>query len=189
MSVFFSADYHFGHTNIIRFCNRPFKNVHYMNELLINNWNKVVPVDGTTYHIGDFAFGAPGWIKQVIERLNGDIIFIRGSHDKGIMKLYGNLPYMKEVNINGQLIMLSHYAMRTWPKSHYNTWHLFGHSHNKLHGQGKSFDVGVDTWHLKTHTPFSPYSFDEVKTIMDLRPDNFNCVGKKHGRMNETKET
>jgi len=66
---------------------------------------------------------------------------------------------------------------------------ITGNSHNKLYGQGKSFDVGVDTCHLKTHTPFSPYSFDEVKTIMDSRSDNFNCVGKKYGRMDETKET
>jgi calcineurin-like phosphoesterase family protein len=63
--------------------------------------------------------------------------------------------------------------MRTWEKSHYNSWHLFGHSHGKLPSFGKSFDIGVDT------NDFYPYSFDEVKKIMDKLPDNFNLVRNK----------
>ena len=40
--TFFTSDTHFGHANIIRLCNRPFQNVEEMNEVLIENWNKVV---------------------------------------------------------------------------------------------------------------------------------------------------
>ena len=39
--VFFTSDTHFNHTNIIRFCSRPFKDVEHMNETLIANWNRV----------------------------------------------------------------------------------------------------------------------------------------------------
>ncbi len=38
--VFFTSDTHFNHTNIIRFCSRPFKDVEHMNETLIANWNR-----------------------------------------------------------------------------------------------------------------------------------------------------
>lgn len=40
--VFFTSDTHFNHANIIRFCNRPFKDVSHMNEAIISNWNRVV---------------------------------------------------------------------------------------------------------------------------------------------------
>lgn len=54
--VFFTSDTHFGHSNIIKYCNRPFKDKDEMNETLISNWNKVVPEDGIVIHCGDFAF-------------------------------------------------------------------------------------------------------------------------------------
>ena len=43
--VFFTSDTHFYHGNIIRFCNRPFKDVEMMNETIISNWNNTVSQD------------------------------------------------------------------------------------------------------------------------------------------------
>ena len=31
-----------------------------------------------------------------------------------------------------QLVVLCHYAMRVWDRSHYGSWHLYGHSHGNL---------------------------------------------------------
>ena len=182
---YFTSDSHFNHAGIIEYTNRPFLNVWAMNEYLIDCWNKVVPRGGFVYHLGDFAWGkGKGYgtvgVERIIERLNGQIILIQGSHDKPALKLshkFTKVSALEEVSINGQLIVLCHYAMRTWRASHYNSWHLYGHSHGKLAGIGKSFDCGVDTCHLESHIPFSPYTFQEVKEIMDKKPDNFNFVG------------
>ena len=38
MSVFFTADTHFGHSNVIKYDKRPFTDVAEMNEILIKNW-------------------------------------------------------------------------------------------------------------------------------------------------------
>ena len=64
--IFFTADQHFYHENIIKYCNRPFKNVEEMNEELIKRWNKTIRLVDHVYVIGDFVFG--GAEKQV-ERL------------------------------------------------------------------------------------------------------------------------
>ena len=67
-------------------------------------------------------------------------------------------------------ITLCHYAMRVWNKSHFDAWHLYGHSHACLGSVGKSLDVGVD------NHDFFPWSFDEVKDYMVAQPHNFNWV-------------
>ena len=43
--LFFTSDTHFNHTNILQYCNRPFKTVDQMNETIITNWNNVVEPD------------------------------------------------------------------------------------------------------------------------------------------------
>lgn len=55
--TFFTSDTHFGHANIINLCNRPFKDVNHMNNMLVENWNSVVSDDDTVFHLGDFALG------------------------------------------------------------------------------------------------------------------------------------
>lgn len=81
-NTFFTSDTHFGHANIIRLCNRPFKDVEEMNEKLVENWNRVVPEDGTVFHLGDFAFGGSALWNSIIPRLNGQIYLIIGNHDR-----------------------------------------------------------------------------------------------------------
>src|SRR5574344_1354629 len=55
--TFFTSDTHFNHANIIRFCNRPFKDVNQMNEVLIENWNRVISQGETVFHLGVLCFG------------------------------------------------------------------------------------------------------------------------------------
>jgi len=79
MKIFFTSDCHFDHANIIKFCDRPFKNVTHMNEEMIKRWNSVVTSDDLVYHIGDFAWKNQG--KKFEDRLNGTIVHIKGNHD------------------------------------------------------------------------------------------------------------
>ena len=55
--VFFTSDTHFGHENILKFCNRPFSSIEDHDLALINNWNSVIGNDDTVFHLGDFCFG------------------------------------------------------------------------------------------------------------------------------------
>lgn len=162
--IYFTSDTHFGHTNILKYSNRPFKTIEEMDGKLIYNWNQVIKPEDTIYHLGDFAFRTP---KEYLNRLNGTVIRIKGSHDPDIKS-----PYIIELETglldeygNKRLIVLCHYSLRSWPKSHYASWHLFGHHHGKLEPYGLSFDVGVDC------TNYFPLSLDEVaKKMQTLSP-------------------
>jgi calcineurin-like phosphoesterase family protein len=139
-----------------------------MNEKIISNWNERIQHTDTVYHLGDFCFGDP---KKYYQRLKGHILFIPGSHDKNLNSSRVDiLPSLYVLNLKEHEITLCHYAMRSWSKSHYGTYHLFGHHHGRLEPYGLSFDVGVDT------NNFYPYSLDEVaqkmktlKPIVDYR--------------------
>jgi len=164
--IFFTSDHHFNHKNVIKYCDRPFSDVTEMNEAMIANWNGVVRPTDSVYHLGDFCFGDAG---KILDRLNGKIHMVVGSHDKQIWDYKSRFAEIGRI-LEFEEFTLCHYAMRVWPRSHYNTCHLFGHSHGHLEGQGKSFDIGVDSWE------FTPVSLERVREEMAKRPDNFNLV-------------
>ena len=172
--IFFTADTHFNHANIISFCQRPFASVAEMNDALIAKWNARVGEGDLVYHLGDFAWGDWG---PILERLNGDIFLISGGHDKKVQKKYAgrflHTADLMDIVIEGYAVVLCHYCLRVWNKSHFDSWHLFGHSHGQLPALGKSLDVGVDG------RSFGPWSWGEIKAYMADRPHNENFLGSK----------
>lgn len=166
----FTADQHFGHANVIKYNNRPFKTVGDMDAELIRRFNSKVGKGDCTVHAGDFCWKKNHKEAQVyIKQLNGTHIFVKGSHDRWCND---KAPFMWRRMIDGQFIVVCHYAMRVWERSHYNSWHLYAHSHGRLPPQGKSWDVGVD------NNNYYPISFEELKKIMLDRPDNFNYINR-----------
>lgn len=181
--LFYTADTHFSHSNIIRYCQRPFKSTAEMDDQIITNWNTMIQKTDTVYHLGDFAFCSPGRFEELMKRLNHrELHLIKGNHDKSALRqqVKGYFASIQDVLFQtiqhkGKKyeIFLSHYAHRSWPKSFHGSWHLFGHSHGKLGPQGLSFDVGVDA------NNFWPWSLENVIQRMsslvaerDLDPDD-----------------
>ena len=166
--TWFTADQHFGHKNIIEHCDRPFETLQEMNAEIILRHNSVVSKDDIVVHAGDFCcVNNKDQASIYIKQLNGNHIFLRGSHDNW---LPGSAKYVWRKRIDGHLIVACHYAMRTWECSHRNSWQLYGHSHGGLPAIGKTLDIGVDSHN------FYPWSFDEIVEHMRSRPDNPNVV-------------
>jgi len=161
--IYFTADTHFGHKNICKYCNRPFSSVEEMDESLIENWNRCVKPADTIYHLGDFVFGNAERVQHYLRRLNGNKIFVRGNHDSHLHKVV-DARDVREIKVEQQYIFLSHYAHRVWDKSHHGSWHLYGHSHGTLPMYGNSLDVGVDVW------AFAPVSFEQIKETFLQQP-------------------
>lgn len=80
MSTFFSSDQHFGHTNVIGYCNRPFANIQQMNDTLISNWNDIVTNEDHIYVLGDFSMSINSMV-EITPKLNGTKYLIPGNHD------------------------------------------------------------------------------------------------------------
>ncbi len=148
----FIADTHFGHANIMRYCHRPFATVEEMDETLIKNINSRVGRGDTIRFLGDWSFGEAAKYRKQINCPN--IHFIMGNHDHEPHAVYRDLFTTVrdlddiKVTLNGKRvdIVLCHYAMRVWNKSHHGSWQLYGHSHNTLpdNPNALSVDVGVD---------------------------------------------
>ena len=188
--IWFTADLHIGHAAIINYCNRPFTrgkccndkscqeckgvgfipDVEQMNETLIRNFNKKVQKSDHVYILGDLLFLSAAQTEEILGRLNGQKHIIFGNHDKELRKrkyskYFASTSDLKEIKIEGQKIILCHYAMRTWNHSFKGSWHLYGHSHGRLTNpvDSLSMDVGVDLH------DYMPVSFEEVRDLMTLK--------------------
>jgi calcineurin-like phosphoesterase family protein len=182
MTTWFTADHHFGHTNIIQYVNRPFETVDAMDVGLIQRWNERVSRKDTVYHLGDFCLGNWSVAQSYLGALNGYIYFVLGGHDKNWAKpkncLPGSkwniLPPLTTRKIEGMEVVLCHYPLLSWEKSHYGSLHLHGHCHGTIArsgysgdvllppgaSNGRRVDVGVDCWN------FYPVTLDEVRTLV-----------------------
>ncbi len=161
--VMFTADTHFGHDNIIRFCDRPFKDANHMDEELVKNWNERVRPDQIVFHLGDFSFKNRSNIPHLLDRLNGEVILLQGNHDKPKdLKYFKEVHDLAEVVIEDQRIIMCHYAMQVWNHSSRGSWCIHGHSHGTLtpNWSRKITDIGVDSWGYK------PVSFSQLQTEM-----------------------
>lgn len=169
--TFFTSDLHLFHSNIIKYCDRPFSNAQDMNRAILERWNAKIPKDGLTYILGDVSMNAtPGAVVGLLNGLNGEKILISGNHDSHLLKdeefrrcftsIHNFLEIYiqdEEMDVGRAHITLCHYAMRTWNKAHHGSWQLYGHTHGTMKGEGAQMDVGVDT------NDMYPYSYEDVK--------------------------
>lgn len=138
MTNYYIADTHFGHANIIRFCNRPFESVEQMDEFMIDAWNARVGVDDDVYIVGDFCFRNAVSAKTILEQLAGRKHLIIGNHDKKWMKTVNLSDFFVEVDHalhavdeSNRQVWMCHYPCMTWPGARYETsFHVYGHIHN-----------------------------------------------------------
>ena len=130
MNTWIISDTHFGHANIIEYCNRPFRNVEEMNEELIKRWNSVVGKDDIVWHLGDFGMGNKEYITNLVHCLNGRIFLIQGNHDNHTVAWYYDCGFERVYDrpiIIDDYFILSH-RPRAVGANLYG--YLYGHVHN-----------------------------------------------------------
>ncbi len=198
MKLYVTADLHFGHANIIRYCNRPWLQpgdldengnwtspeiaiirVQEMNRVLINKFNSTIKSDDLVINIGDFCFknskggktgeGVSNKAYEYIKQLNGIWTFVKGNH-------CGNNSLKTHIS-NLTLMYGNHKFFVVHNPEHANPHieiNLVGHVHNnwKIRPLGEKsvmYNVGVDV------QDFMPITIEKV--LADLNQWRRN--GKK----------
>jgi calcineurin-like phosphoesterase family protein len=177
--IYFTADTHFGHTDILNFSGRPFDSLHEMNQVLMMNWNRVVQQRDEIYILGDFmAHGRREEIQDFVQRLNGKKYLILGNHDEA-SECEGLFEWVRHYHVletGGYKLVLFHFPVMEWDGFYdWKCFHLYGHLHSRKVLKAKlaphlktltclnSFNVGVD------HNAFKPVSLDEVLGAIKAR--------------------
>ena len=155
-----TSDHHWGHLNIISFCNRPFKSLDEMNNIMIEKWNEVVKENDIVYHLGDM-FWSERIAIDTLPLLNGEIHLVVGNHDKNWLKSkkFDKLQ-RSPLNPTSNLIIeerdiirikfpvdavLCHYPLMSWNGAAHGVYHFHGHTHNNsCLSEGKRINVCVE---------------------------------------------
>lgn len=159
--VFFTADTHFFHRNIIDYCSRGFGSAEEMNEDIIRRWNEVVATGDLVYHIGDFGMANANRLGTIRARLNGRIILVLGNHDYNFSKKkWLEVVGVDEVvdKVDYEEFTLNHLpVLDSVDPLSLDRWLLCGHIHNLWRVKGRQLNVGVDV------QGFYPITIEQVR--------------------------
>lgn len=158
--IYFYADPHFGHKNVIKYCNRPFANVSEMNSTLIKNFNKTVEHDAIIYILGDFSFLNTESTKQILKALKGFKILVKGNHDPKPNSYYRKLGFSEVYD--KPIIILDKYILSHEPvfdDEYVDTRfiNIYGHLHNNAVNEfANKYCVSVEK------TDYKPISLEQI---------------------------
>lgn len=135
---------------------------------MIRQWNSVVPRGGKIVVLGDLFWHVRS-IPAILPRLNGNIILVKGNHDRSKVirkfpRVILDAPHFE--TFGEQKIWVSHYCHRVWPEQHHGSVHMYGHSHGNLAPWPwlPSRDVGIDAMPERR-----PYLISEALNLLPTR--------------------
>lgn len=172
--IYFTADLHLGHENIIKMTGRPFCSVEEMDSVLIDNWNRKVKGNDTVFIAGDLIYKSQNPCRY-LDALKGKKVLIRGNHDDGWLKdarandYFDRIEMLIEQSMTGKMITLCHYPMLEWRGSRKVGssklgYLIHGHIHNSKEKEGYNYlfrlpnalNAGVDI------NNYEPVTFQEL---------------------------
>ncbi len=168
--IYYIADPHLGHENIISFCGRPFSSVEEMDKMLIANWRAVVQPKDDIYVLGDLIFKSQD-PEKYLKQLTGRIHLIRGNHDtflknEALARYFVSIDDMLTIADEGRRVFLFHYPVAEWPGYYRDAYHLFGHIHNAKNRAAeimetlpRCYNVGADC------IGFTPRTLDQIISL------------------------
>lgn len=161
------SDTHFGHANVIRYCNRPFADKYEMDGILIDNWNKRIKNGHDVYVLGDFSLYGKDRTTEICSQLNGNKFLVKGNHDSHSSVYYRDCGFK---NVYEFPIILEGFWILSHEPLHIDStapfFNIHGHIHNNIVYPENSlshFCVSVE------QTEYKPVDFEKVKNTVMMR--------------------
>ena len=164
MTEFFISDLHLGHSNIILYESRPFKDADVMDEELIKRWNSVVSKDDLVFNLGDFSFHNKYDTSEIVSRLNGRMVLIKGNHDCHSNKWYREVGISEVVQwpvIRYGFCIFSHEPVYLQAYTPYRNVHGHVHGKQKNEPNGKFFNASVEV------IDYTPVTIEYISGFLD----------------------
>jgi calcineurin-like phosphoesterase family protein len=165
--IYFTADHHDDHDEIIQMCNRPFYSRKHMRKEMIKRHNEKVTESDTVYFIGDVSFSRDKEpIRRFIEKLNGIKHLILGNHDSLKPFDYVELGFttvhtaLEISTFLGDFVLVHDPAISQIDR---DRMFLCGHIHDLFIKQKNCINIGVDVW------DFYPVSLQQIKELMETK--------------------
>jgi len=137
---YYISDLHFGHANVLKYDHRPFEDTEEMDAEIIKRWNKVIKDEDTVYILGDISWRSNTETIEILKKLKGHKILIKGNHDGRILKdrtfvkLFDKISDYEEITEFDKgvptLLIMSHYPILFFKGQHRGSVHFYGHVHN-----------------------------------------------------------
>lgn len=152
-----------------------------MREKLILNWNMMVKPEDTVIHLGDFGMCNKETAAEILMRLNGHKILVKGNHDNHSDQWFLDAGFEEVhkylvLHEKDKVILLTHqpYKVPENERNRYNL-HLYGHVHGKGNEPGLYPTVArngacmcVERWNYR------PVLLDEIINLCETAPYSFN---------------
>ena len=149
--IWITSDTHFFHHNIIKYEQRPYKDIDEMNQELIKNWNELVAPDDLVYFLGDFGIGKAEDLRQILISLNGKISIVRGNHDDSISKMleigFASIADQLHLKYMGIMCFFTHVPQQ--PSQLDEVINIHGHIHGKQKFGERTINVSTDAWEYR----------------------------------------
>jgi calcineurin-like phosphoesterase family protein len=164
--TFFIADTHFGDDSILRYENRPFRNIHDMDNSIISNWNNTVSDNDTVFLLGDFSAYQDEKLINLCTLLKGNKFLVMGNHDTKKEEYYYKCGFKGAYRfpiIYNDFWILSHEPL--YINSNMPYTNIFGHVHNSplyKDFSNQSFCVSAE------RINYTPLEFNEIKSKMGI---------------------
>ena len=200
-TIWFTSDTHYNHKNIVRGVSswpildecRNFETIEDMNEMLVSRLNERIDEDDVLFFLGDWSFGGFDKIEEFREKLLvKELHFIIGNHDhhvandkNGIRSIFTSVNDYLKIQVDNQIIILSHYPIISWQDAGAGAWMVHGHTHGTLPDKetlqwlggnifmksSKMLDVGMDAVYKRTGI-YAPMSFEDINARMVMAGHN-----------------
>lgn len=179
MAQYLISDHHFGHSNIITYCDRPFSSVGEMDSAMLDRFYETVDPGDVLVHLGDVAMDMQDG-QETVERFNqlDANLLVRGNHDVGLDPNEAPFPVVDACTLEHRGYEFYCVHRPEDIPERWDGWVLHGHYHNNDLQQFPF--VSYDQKRVNVGAELLDYRPIQLDTIVDILEEATSGTHLRH---------